>query len=113
MQSPSVLNIYEVIRWGNDSDDIYAGGPNGPDTCFLVRASSPEEAAALVDPVLARMSHERVNPWSMAIYLLGSDCGVDDNPRVLRGPYVQSAYCYGWRQWLRRGSDGSWVPEDN
>ena len=109
MPIPSVLNIFEVIRWGNDSDDVYTGGANGPDTCFLVRASSPEAAAALVDPVLARMSHENVEPWSHAIYLLGPDCGADDNARLLRGPYVEHAYCHGWRQWYRNGSDEPWT----
>jgi len=111
MQPPLVLNIYEVIRWGNDSDDVYTGGANGPDTCFLVRAGSAEAAAALVDSVLARMPHENVKPWSQAVYLLGTDGGTDDKPRVLRGPYVEHAYCHGWRQWVRDGSDEPWVPE--
>jgi hypothetical protein len=111
MQPSSVLNIYEVIRWGNDSDDIYTGGANGPDTCFLVRAGSPEAAAALVDPELASMSHEHVKPWAQVIYLIGSDRGSDDKPKVLRGPYIEHAYRHGWLQWTRDGSDGSWMAE--
>jgi hypothetical protein len=103
------MNLYEVIRWGNDSDDPYTGGPNGPDTCFLVRAGSPEEAAALVDPVLAELPHERVQPWSHAVYLLGTDGGTEEKPRVLRGPYVQHAYGYGWREWHRNSRDEPWV----
>jgi hypothetical protein len=103
------LNLYEVIRWGNDSDDLYTGGPNGPDTCFLVRASSPEEAAALVDPSIAELPHERTQPWSHAVYLLGTDGGTEHKPRVLRGPYVEHAHCWGWRQWHRNYQEEPWV----
>src|SRR5262245_9984113 len=99
------MNLYEVIRWGNDSSDPYEGGPNGRDTCFLVRAATPEEAAALADVILAIMPHERVQPWSHAINLLGADGGTDPKPRVLRGPYVQHAYDYGWRAWHRNSQD--------
>lgn len=40
----TAMQLFEVIRWGNDSDDPVIGGPNGPDTCFLVRADSIEQA---------------------------------------------------------------------
>ena len=105
------MNLYEVIRWGNDSDDAYTGGPNGPDTCFLVRASSPDEAVALVDPVLAELPHERVQTWSHVVFLLGPDAGTKEKPTIRRGPYVQHAFCYGWRrrQWHRNGSDDPWI----
>ncbi len=92
------MNLYEVIRWGNESDDPITGGPNGPDTCFLVRASTPEEAATQTDAQLAGMPHKFVAGWSSAVYLLGTDGGTDPEPRVLRGPYIEHAFCWGWRQ---------------
>ena len=103
-----MLNLYEVVRYGNDSDNIYSGGPDGPDTCFLVRADSPELAAGLVDPVLARSSHERVSACSQLIYLLGSDCGSGAKPGILRGPYETHAYCHDWRTWNRNGQGEPW-----
>lgn len=104
-----MLNLYEVVRYGNDSDNIFSGGPNGPDTCFLVRADSPENAAELVDPFLARSTHERVKPWSQLIYLLGTDCGSANKQCILRGPYEAHAYCYDWRTWNRDEQGNSWV----
>ena len=103
------LNLYEVIRWGNESDDLFTGGPNGPDTCFLVRADSAEAAAALADEMLADMPNEFVENWSSAIYLLGADLGSDPKPRVLRGPYIQHALCHGWQQWLRHTPQEPWA----
>lgn len=103
------MNLYEVIRWGNESDNIYTGGPNGPDTCFLVRAETPEHAGILVDEILAAMPSNFVKGWCSAIYLLGQDLGVEDLPRVLRGPYVQHAYVYGWRQWHRDDPEEPWA----
>ena len=102
------MQLFEVIRWGNDSDDPMTGGPDGPDTCFLVRAGSVDEAARLADQRLATLPHEHVAPWSHAVYLLGDDAGDDDSARILRGPYVQSAYVHGWRQWYRNERDEPW-----
>jgi hypothetical protein len=103
-----MLNLYEVVRYGNDSDNIFSGGPNGPDTCFLVRANSPEAAAGLVDPILARNPHERVKPWSQLIYLLAGDCESGNKPAVLRGPYEAHAYCHDWRSWNRNKQGEPW-----
>ncbi len=106
------MQIYEVIRWGNDSDDPMTDGPNGPDTCFLVRASSIEEAAGLADARLIALPHARVVPWAHAVYLLGSESVAADVPRILRGPYVQPAYCHGWRQWHRDEQDRAWQEKE-
>lgn len=103
------MRIFEVIRWGNDSGDPLAGGANGPDTCFLVRADTVEEAARLADVRLAALPHERVSPWAHAVYLLGDDLGSREAPLILRGPYIQSAYCHGWRQWHRDERNDPWV----
>src|SRR5690606_29660403 len=104
-----MMQLFEVIRWGNDSDDPLTGGPNGPDTCFLVRADSVEEAARLADQRLATLPHANVLPRSDAVYLLGMDAGTDDTAGVLRGPYVQSAYRYGWRHWYREEQGEPWL----
>nr|WP_295383225.1 hypothetical protein [Pseudoxanthomonas sp.] len=102
------MQIFEVIRWGNDCADPVTGGPNGPDTCFLVRAGTVEEAADLVDARLAMLTHEQVQPWSHAIYLMGEDLASREDARILRGPYIQSAYCHGWRQWHRDEKGEPW-----
>ncbi|WP_211368307.1 hypothetical protein [Pseudoxanthomonas gei] len=63
------MPLFEVIRWGNDSEDPVTGGPDGSDTCFLVRAASVEEAALLADRDLAAITHRYVVPWTHAVYL--------------------------------------------
>jgi len=103
------MHLYEVIRWGNDSDDPFSGGPDGPDTCFIVRASSVEQAASLADRELAKRSSKEVQNWSGAVHLLGSELANEVTPRVLRGPYIQHAYTYGWRCWHRDSPSGPWV----
>lgn len=107
-----MMNLYEVIRWGNDSDDIFTGGPNGPDTCYLVRASSVEQAANLVDTELAKRPSQAVQNWAGAVHLLGVEQAREDVPRVLRGPYIQHAYTHGWRCWHRESASGPWVEHE-
>ena len=107
------MRIFEVVRWGNDTDHPLTGGPNGPDTCFLVRASTVEEAAEIADARLAELTHERVRPWSHAVYLLGEDLASQATASLLRGPYIQSAYCHGWRQWHRDGKDDAWREQNS
>lgn len=103
------MQLYEVIRWGNDSDDPVTGGPDGPDTCFLVRADSVEQAAALVDERLAEMPIGIASRWSRAVYHLGIDASSQPSARILRGPYIQHAYRYGWRHWYRRELEEPWA----
>ncbi|GLS04292.1 hypothetical protein GCM10007860_14390 [Chitiniphilus shinanonensis] len=108
LHNDSTMHLFEVIRWGNDTDDAFQGGPNGADTCFLVRADSVEQAAVLADHILGRGNGKLVNAWCEAIYLLGQDAGSERDARVLRGPYLQHAYCHGWRQWHRNSPDEGW-----
>ncbi|WP_137921193.1 hypothetical protein [Hydrogenophaga sp. 2FB] len=103
------MNLYEVVRWGNDTTDPFTGGPNGPDTCFLVRATSVAEAGALADIELARRTSPSVDHWAGAVHLLGADASQDSAPRILRGPYVQHAYCHGWQAWHRNGPEEAWA----
>lgn len=102
------MYLFEVVRWGNDSDNIYSGGPNGPDTCFLVRAENMSQAADIVDAELATWPQKRVQNWAGAIHLLGTDQGTERITRILRGPYTQHAACYGWKQWHRKYQDSPW-----
>ena len=104
----TAMQLFEVIRWGNDSDDPVVGGPNGRDTCFLVRAESIEQAASLVDRRLKTMPSDIVVPWCGAIYLLGTDASTHEEACILRGPYVETAYRYGWRHWYREERDEPW-----
>ena len=106
------MYLYEVIRWGNDADDPVTGGPNGWDTCFLVRAPSVEEAGRLVDVRLKAEPPGQVAAWSAAVYLLGNDFGDDECAMVLRGPYVETAYRHGWRHWYREEKNGPWVEKE-
>ncbi len=102
------MSLFEIVRWGNESDDPLTGGPDGPDTCFLVRAATLEAAVALVDVLLSRRPSERVRSQAQLAYLIGEDAGTDATPRILRGPYLQSAYNHGWRQWMRDDDSGLW-----
>lgn len=103
------MNLYEVIRWGNDSTDPLTGGPNGPDTCFLVRAASVEQAAELADAALRRAGPTGLSAWAEAVYLLGEELSTDAEPRILRGPSVHAAHRHGWRHWYRDEAGAAWV----
>ena len=97
------MNLYEVIFWGA------LGREDDADTIYLVRA--PDFRAA-IDEVATNASpthHGGKRPLAHAVYEVGSDLSssAGDRPRILRGPYFQSAYNYGWKAWHRRieGSD--------
>src|SRR2546429_6222635 len=82
--------IYEAVRWGNEEDP---DGPDGPDTIFLVHATSPEEAAVLADARLIHLAHKRVAHFTQRIHELGLDTGSskpeEHGSQVLRGPYYE------------------------
>ncbi|SEM23144.1 hypothetical protein SAMN05428989_3440 [Pseudoxanthomonas sp. GM95] len=100
--------LLEVIRWGNDAAHPLTGGPDGPDTCFLVQAHSVESAAALVDRQLSLVPHTRVAPHAAAVYLLGNAAASETKEQIVRGPYLQPAYRYGWRHWYRLAPEEPW-----
>jgi hypothetical protein len=106
------MQLFEVIRWGNDSNNPMTGGANGADTCFLVRADSVEAAASLVDRELARTPSPLVAAWAGAVYLLGNDATPTGDARILRGPYIENAYRHGWRHWYREAPDDPWQERD-
>ena len=103
------MNLYEVIRWGNDSEDLFTVGPNGADTCFLVRAESVEQAARLVDDWPPQSKEPGAAAPAEAVYLLGTEHSSQAEPRILRGPYVQHAHRHGWRHWYREDAGQAWT----
>ena len=103
------MQLFEVVRWGNDLDDPHTGGPDGPDTCFLVHAVSVERAAALVDQRLALSACERAKPYASAVYLLSAVAPPTAREKIIRGPYVQHAHCHGWRNWHRDTPAETWA----
>ena len=102
------MDLYEVVRWGNDSDDPVTGGGNGPDTCFLVLATSVEEAAAVADYHLALDRDPGEADCASVVQLLGSGHAAP-RARLVRGPYVQTAYTFGPRQWARAERGEPWI----
>ena len=103
------LQLYEVVRWGNDDAEADDGGPNGADTCFLVRAGTPVEAAMLADEILRETSDPRVHPWADVVHHLGTAAGTGDEAAVLRGPYLEHAFNDGWTAWHRSAQTAPWA----
>lgn len=103
------MNLYEVIFYGTldkqDSDD---------DTIFLVRAS--DFRSAVEEVLVNRRSQLPAEGAGRAIARVVYEIGIDrsshsEQPRVLRGPYLQAAYNYGWKSWRRRIEDGEVTDE--
>ncbi len=98
------MKLYEVIFWGSD------GSHPSKDTIYLVRA---HDFKAAVDEVRTNASSSHHDgqrfPLAHVVYEVGEDLSVlpEDHARILRGPYVESAYNRGWRAWHRKieGSD--------
>jgi hypothetical protein len=103
------MQLYEVVRWGNDDSDTDDAGPNGEDTCFLVRAGSPAEAATLADEVLSETSENQERCWADVVHHLGIAAGANSEAAVLRGPYLEHAFNDGWATWHRQSRSGPWV----
>ena len=101
-----VYQLYEVVRYGSD---LTPAGPDGPDTCYLIRASSPEEAAEIADRLIHWLPHERVQPFAHVVHLLGQESIEASEPGYIRGPYYQHAYASGWPTWRRDAADGPWI----
>jgi len=98
------MKLYEVIFRSSHSDQPEK------DTIYLVRARDFQEA---IDEVStnASPSHHGGKRFPLAhfVYEIGEDLSLfpEDHPRILRGPYIASAYNRGWRAWHRKieGSD--------
>ncbi len=98
------MKIYEVIFWGSHGER-----PN-KDTIYLVRAEDFKAAVEEVAKNASPRDHggERF-PLAHVVYEVGEDLSPspEDQPRILRGPYFESAYNRGWKAWHRKieGSD--------
>ncbi len=105
------MNLYEVIFWRT------SGRGDDADTIYLVRATDFRSAIEEVATNASPKHHRGERPVAHVVYELGTDLSssAEDGPRILRGPYFQSAYNYGWKAWHRRieGSDYTleWVRE--
>ena len=97
------MKLYEVLFYDMRDRD------RDRDSIFLVRALDMQGA---VDQAMTmRRENESVLPHT--VFEIGTDL-VTENPeypafsRVLRGPYYEGGFNFGWREWTRKGlEDGS------
>ena len=89
------MKIYEVLFLDRRDPD------GDKDSIFLVRATELGEAVTLA--MSMRRENESFRPHT--VFELGTEAttreGVD--PRVLRGPYYECGFNFGWREWRRQG----------
>lgn len=98
------MNLYEVIFYGS------YGKPDGSDTIYLV--SAPDYKSA-VEAVWCNASSSNHGGEGFPLADVVHEIGVDSSrhaeavgTRIIRGPYIQRAYNYGWKSWSRK-IDGS------
>jgi hypothetical protein len=89
-----VMKLYEVLFL--DKRD-----PDGDrDSIFLVRANELSQAVELA--MSLRRENESFRPHT--VFEIGTEAAVRDTvPKVLRGPYYECGFNYGWREWRRQG----------
>jgi|ERR1041385_4742198 hypothetical protein len=98
------MNLYEVIFSGSQGDRPER------DTIYLVRAPDFTSAVAEVSNNASPAHHEGKGfPLAHVVFEIGKDLSLhpEQHPRILRGPFFESAYNRGWRAWRRKlqGSD--------
>jgi len=104
------MNLYLVTRWGNNESP---DGPNDTNTMFLVRAPDRDVAISLVEPVLQRMPHDRVQAHTNVCVHIGTDAGESNEPRILLGPIVENCWADGYKVgWVRHYDDSEWLRFD-
>ena len=89
------MTIYEVLfldRRDRDGDR---------DSIFLVRASDLRKAVALA--MSARREPESFRPHTVFEIGIESIIRGGGDARVLRGPYYECGFNFGWREWRREG----------
>ena len=91
------MKLYEVVF--TDTRD-----PDGDrDAIFLVRAEDMRSAVGEVFQNSGSRDHCSVLPHT--IFEIGEESRARLNSpdrRILRGPYYECAFNYGWREWRRR-----------
>ncbi len=112
----TVWKLFEVIRSGCEH---YPTKGTGPDTIFLVRAENPKQAAETAERELRYVLSDHEMTEATEVLELGIETtiwkshGTDDSPMVLRGPYYNYAYCYGWKRYSRQNPDEEWKEDRN
>jgi hypothetical protein len=102
------MKIYEVIFWGSHGDR-----PN-KDTIYLVRAENFKSAIEEVSTNASARDHGgEKHPQAHVVYEVGEDLSLShkDHPRILRGPYFESAYNRGWKAWYRKIEGSGYTKE--
>jgi hypothetical protein len=104
------MNLYEVIFRSS-----YGKTGGDDDTIYLVRAPDFQTAVQEVWTNASSKNHggERY-PLADYVHELGPDSSPHadkSGTQILRGPYLQCAYNYGWRAW-RRKIDGATKTKD-
>jgi hypothetical protein len=93
----ATMNLYEVIFWGA------AGREGGDDTIYLVRAPDFHTAVKEVSNNASANHHGGQRfPIAHRVHELGKDSSTLEEARILRGPYFQPAYNWGWPAWNRK-----------
>ncbi len=106
------MKIFKVVRFGCDHDP---DGVNGVDTIFLVRSHDYYSAAEIVDESLERLPHEKVEPFSHIVFVIGADTSQLEEPMIIMGPSYEHAYNHGdYPGWERRVKSDDWeeITED-
>jgi hypothetical protein len=100
------MNLYIVVRWGNDGS---ADKANGEDTIFLVRAVNHASAATLAEGQLERLS-THVQPFANVVQEIGIESINSDEPLVLIGPAYEffSKGNLGYGSWIRDDPQDDW-----
>ena len=111
IENSSNMKIYEVIFYGSLGDE-----PN-KDRIYLVRAPDFQSAVEEVANNAPRAQHgDDLRRIAHIVYEVGADLSPfpETHPRILRGPYIESAYNRGWKAWKRkdRGSEHSYEWEE-
>jgi hypothetical protein len=91
------MKLYEVIF--TDTREPEGDG----DAVFLVRAEDFRSAVAEVFQNGGRREHCSILPHS--VFEIGEEARTRFNSpdcRILRGPYFECAFNFGWREWRRR-----------
>lgn len=94
------MNLYEVVFWGTGqkrNDDA--------DTIYLVRATDFQAAIEFVRNNSSKRDHGERYSHAHVVYEIGTDkspYAERSGACILRGPYFQCAYNYGWRAWERK-----------
>src|SRR5215469_2427778 len=97
------MNLYEVIFCdsGKERND-------DADTIYLVRAPDFQTAVGLFTDTMGK------HPLPDRVHEIGVDLSPsadEAGAMVLRGPYIQCAYTYGWKAWNRKVNDGKKMNE--